>query len=192
MDRLRNTIKLLPLRVARSDRRTQLIALAPVDGASGTEMALGLGNSFARTGLKTLVIDAAFPAAELPSESAGWRDALAGQSVQPSVVADNLALLPIGQDMAVTCSAIGTAQLRAVLADLSAAFDVVLIGCGGLDRAISTELILAECNFALTLLIPADRTASLAQRLHRFEDLPRQGGAVIFTHAAPNDPGLAR
>jgi polysaccharide biosynthesis transport protein len=192
LDRLRNTVKLLPLRMARSDRKTQVIALAPVDGASGTEMALDLGGSFARTGLKTLVIDAAFPATDLPSDSAGWRDALAGQSVLPLPVAGNLALLPIGQDMTITCGAIGTAQLRKVLADLSAGVDVVLIGCGGLDRAISTELILAESDFALALLTPADRKTSLAQMLPRFEDLPRQGGGVIFTHAAPNDPGLAR
>ena len=192
MDRLRNTVKLMPMRTMRADRKAQIIAIAPICGTTGTDLALGLAASFARTGLKALIIDAAFPVANTACENMGWRDALAGKSVQPQVVDGDLSILPIGQDTSVTCGSIGTVQLRKALAELTAGFDVVVIGCGGMDRAISSELILAEADYTLACLSPDDRKSCIARTIHRFEDLPRQGGAVVFTGAAANDPGLDR
>lgn len=201
LDRLRNRVKLLQIRTPQPDRQAQIIALAPIsfagmEGHGGSiDMALGLGASFARSGLRTLVIDAAFgpeggPVADTMAQAQGWREALAGQQVAPTTISDNLALLPIGGDRSVSCGAMGAAQLRKALAPLTAPYDVVLIACGALHSAVSTELILAQSDFALACLGPSDSKTSVSTYLPRFDTLPRQGGGAVFTGAAPQDPGL--
>ena len=187
MDRLRNNIKLLPLRTPRHDIKAQIIALAPIATGSATVSAQALGASFARSGLKTLVIDAGFGAA---SATLGWREALTGRDVQPQAVDDNLFHLPIGCDPHVTSGSIGTAQLRRTLAGLAAVHDVIVLGCGSLQQTVSTELVLGESDFALACLTPADAKATASTLIQRFDNLPRQGGAVLFTSAQSNDPGL--
>ena len=187
MDRLRNTIKLLPLRAPRHDITAQIIALAPIAKGTATDSAQALGASFARSGLKTLVIDAGFGPA---SEAAGWREALTGRDVQPQAVDDNLFHMPIGSDPHVTSGSIGTAQLRRTLARLAAVHDVIVLGCGSIEQTVSTELVLGESDFALACLTPADAKATLSALIQRFDTLPRQGGAVLFTRAQSNDPGL--
>lgn len=187
MDRLRNTIKLRPLRAPRHDITAQIIALAPIAKDTATDSAQALGASFARSGLKTLVIDSGFGVA---SKSDGWREALVGRDVQPKAVGDNLFQMPNGRDPHVTCGTIGTAQLRRALAKLAAEHDVIVLGCGSLEQTVSTELVLGESDFALACLTPADAKATVSALIQRFDILPRQGGAVLFTSAQSNDPGL--
>lgn len=192
MDRLRNAIKLLHLRAPRRTSGAQVIALAPIDGGSAQDLSQALGASFARAGLTTLVIDAAFRPVPSGTSAAGWREALAGQTVQPEPLGERLNGLPIGVEQSVTCGSVGTVALRAALAQLSADHDVIVIACGSLDQTVSSELILAESDFALACVSPTDRRTPVSALIQRFDNLPRQGGGVLFTSAQSNDPGLAR
>lgn len=188
-DRLRNDIKLLQLRTPRKLAQAQVIALAPIDLGDAYPTAQILAQSFARSGVKTLLVDADFEAAR-ETDMPGWREVLAGQEVDLQPLQDNLDLLPIGADHRVSCGTVGTAQLRATLSRLGADCDVILLACGSLTHAVSAELMLAESDFALATLTPNDHKRLIAARIKRFDNLPRQGGAVVFTAAKSNDPGL--
>jgi uncharacterized protein involved in exopolysaccharide biosynthesis len=190
MDRLRNAIKLLQLRAPRKTTGAQVISIAPVDGGNSIDLANGLGASFARVGMKTLVIDAALRPSLNSDKTAGWREALSGQTVAPLAVDDHLFALPAGHDQDVNCGSVGTGRLRAALGNMTPDYDVVVIACGSLNDSVSSELILSESDFALACVTPTDRKATVNALIPRFDNLPRQGGAVVFTAAQSNDPGL--
>lgn len=192
MDRLRNAIKLLNLRAPRKSTGAQIIALAPVDGGMTAPAMRALGESFARAGLNTLMIDSIFRADRLETEEKGWQEVLAGQCVEPQMIAENLRYLPVGNGAVGGCGALGVGRLRGALANLTTQADVILIACGALKHAVSAELLLAESDFALACLSPQDRKSAIATHLPRFDTLPRQGGGIVFCGARTDDPGLSQ
>ena len=54
------------------------------------------------------------------------------------------------------------------------------------------KLLMAGLTLALACLTPSDTKSAAFALIQRFDNLPRQGGAVLFTSAQDNDPGLTR
>ena len=187
-DRLRNEIKLSQLRAPRAAGRGQIIALSRPAGGSAAAAARGIAESFARAGLQTLLIEADLGAT--PGAAPGLREILLGGSVTPTEIGPHLAYLPGGRDTAMSCGAVGVPMLRTALTKLAAKQDVVILSCGSLKTSVSAELFLSEADFALAEVSPDDDLRSVQARLARFDNLPRQGGAVLFTAARSGDPGL--
>lgn len=189
-DQLRNAIKLRHLRSPRPAGGAQVIAVLRPETGSVAPNALALAESFARSGLKTLLVEADLTLAPTGA-TAGWREALLGKAVQPAAVQPRLWRLGAGADADLDSGAVGVLALRQALLALRDGHDVVVLSCGGLAADLSCQLLLAESDLALAELHPDDRRAGLLARLAQLDNLPRQGGGLFMVAARPDDPGFA-
>ncbi|QYZ69217.1 hypothetical protein [Neotabrizicola shimadae] len=195
VDRLRNALQLLPLRVPQSPGAARLIAVTrPAPGARG-ELAMALAESFARSGSRVLLVDG-HPEGSGPSASCtapgteGWRECLAGRKVAPVRLPSGLDILPSGAQSSLSAGRIGVQALRSSLAALAESRDVVLIAIPSPRECLTSELVLSVVDLGLVELRPQDRKADLESLAPRLDRLPRQGGAAVLTHARRNDPAL--
>ncbi|WP_241427769.1 hypothetical protein [Fertoeibacter niger] len=194
-DRLRNALQLHPLRHPHPPGRTRIVTFARLDRGAPADDALALARSFAQAGTRVLLIDADLCAQGISrtlglSEAPGWREALLGQAPAPTVLADGLHVLPAGLDPRTTDSTAGIIAIRRALANLATGRDLILICAQSPSASLMTELLLSASDIGLADVRPEDGKATVAAHILRLDNLPRQGGALVFTRAHAGDPGL--
>jgi uncharacterized protein involved in exopolysaccharide biosynthesis len=194
-DRLRNALQLLPLRHPQPPGKTRVVTFARLDQGAPAADALELARSFVRAGTRVLLIDTDLSEQGITTsldltDRPGWREALLGQKPAPVAMADGLSVLPAGLDPRLTDTSAGIGAIRRTLADLSTDQDLILICAQSPANSLMTELLLSASDLGLADVQPTDRKASIAAHILRLDNLPRQGGALVFTHASAGDPGL--
>ena len=198
-DRLRNALQLLPLRMPHTAGKARVITFTRLDRGAPAAGALALAHSFAKAGTRVLLVDAdlgrATPGTGISrmlglEGASGWRELLLGQSVALVPLADGLSVLPIGFDPRLTDASAGIGAVRKALATLTADHDLILICTQSPGDSLMTELLLSASDLGLAEVCPADRKAAIAAHVLRLDNLPRQGGGLVFTQAKTGDPGL--
>jgi len=194
-DRLRNALQLHPLRQPMQPGAARIITFTRLDGAAPADAALALAHSFAAAGTRTLLVDADLagtgPGRRLDLQTApGWRELLQGDTPAPHPLAEGLDILPAGLDPRQTDTSAGIGAIRRALAKLTEGRDLILICAPGPNASLMTELLLSACDLGLAEVGPNDRKATVAAHVYRLDNLPRQGGGLVFTQARTGDPGL--
>jgi len=195
IDRLRNSLKLLPARVPAVVGRGRVIAVTRLDGGSPDALAHDLANSFARARMRTVLVQADGSASKPVDASVpGWSDALHGLPVIPQTAGDIgcADVLPAGDPARGIDTDTGINAIRRVLGPLAQSYEVVIVNAGGLSDNLAAELILSASDFALAEIVPGQNLARVQGRIGSLDTLPRNGGAVVVTGARRDDPGLAR
>lgn len=195
VDRLRNALQLLPLRLPHAPGAARLIAVTRPGAGQQGELALSLAESFARSGSRVLLVDG-HPEGQGPSVgyapvgTAGWRESLAGWEVEPVRLPSGLEILPAGSEANLSADGIGVQALRSTLGGLAEDHDVVLIDVPAPRDCLASDLVLSVVDLGVIELRPGDRKADLRRLTARLDRLPRQGGVAVLTHARRHDPAL--
>jgi polysaccharide biosynthesis transport protein len=125
--------------LARRQTFASLAVASPVKAPPAAETAAGLAQALAEAGLTTVVVDTVFDGTGISSylgadDLPGVRDVLSGQVRLTDAVAstsiERLSVLPVGLDDSVTPSALSGTAFTAIVEQLSASADFVVIDAG--------------------------------------------------------------
>ncbi len=196
IEKLRNEIMLLPVRSLPVEGRAKIIAVARLDKRAPDEIAQGLAESFARTQLSTILVDADLITGKLSRnmkhvDTSGWAEMLMGEKPDPiRIEGPRYRFLPVGRRENTDDSTVAITAIRRALIKLAAEADVIIVNAGSLEESLTTELILSAADLGIGVVSAGDQRRAVTRHLLRLDDLPRNGGATIFTNARGYDPGL--
>ena len=192
-DLLRNDLQLHSLRKPRLVGDAPVIAVTRAVSGDTTEFARALAESFARTRMKTLFIDADIGSTRQDPALPGWRDLLSGASARLMRPSDGVRLweLPAGSDLDLGDHSVSAPMVRAALERAAGSFDVVIVSAGSLQDRLSAQLILSNADVGVLALNPSDLRADVQANVDRLVGLPRQGSVAALRNALSGDPWLA-
>jgi uncharacterized protein involved in exopolysaccharide biosynthesis len=194
IDKLRNKIKLMPVRTVIPEGRGKILAIARLDRGSAGTIALELAESFSRARLSVLLVDAD-PVngcvTQLLKEKSedGWCQMIAGKP-HNLIKMDGFDLLPIGRCASGEDRTHAAMTVRTSLNGLAKDYDVVVVDGGSLEDAVSAELVLSASDVAVGAITPQDLSENVLPKIPMFDSLPRNGGALVMTRASSRDPAL--
>ena len=191
VDRIRNRIMLTPARSGQAPGAPRTIAIGRVGKGGTVELAAAMADSFARSRMNTLLVDAeatngALTVALGGANSVGWSHVLEGVEPSPETF-DAFDLLPVGATGADGLAS--TASVRAAVKRISKGYDVVLVNIGDLDSSISAELLLSSSDFAVGVIRAGDLVDRVRRWADRLDHLPANGGGFVMENVRPSDPG---
>jgi uncharacterized protein involved in exopolysaccharide biosynthesis len=194
-DRLRNEIQLRPLRAPRLAHRAPMIAVVRPPSGRSDALARALAESYARTRMRTLLIDADLgPRPEGDDVSGpGLREVLAGTAAGavPRETEGGYFEVPAGRDETIRDETVGAPALRLALDRLAEGFDVVVVSGGSLEDRLMSRFVLAASDIAVAEVRPSDARAAVTGQADRLNGLPRHGAVAVLRDALPQDPWLA-
>ena len=184
MDRLSTDLQLRPGQPGRAAAKTGPLSIAVLRAGPGaaTDLARGLAESFGRTELRVLLVDA---------DAAGDAacDRVAGTAAKPRREGD-LHVVDAGWNAGAS-SVPSLPQLRQRLADMGAGFDVVVLQGGSLLDHPSAPLLASISDFAVAELRIGDIRKHTDTALARMAGHPRFGAGLVIRNAHKRDPGLS-
>lgn len=192
-DRLRNELQLQPLKRPRLVGKAPVIAVTRAGTGDTAALALALAESFARSRMKTLFIDADIGSPPVENDCTGWREVLAGGAAEPRPVsgAERLWTLSAGAAACLDDRSVSAPMVREGLGRAARDFDVVVVSAGSLDERLSSQFVLSAAEVGVLALRPSDRKAAVLAHLERLEGLPRGGSVAAMRGALSGDPWLA-
>ncbi|MFK7743615.1 MAG: hypothetical protein AB8B47_01065, partial [Roseobacter sp.] len=192
-DLLRNELQLQNLRKPRLVGKPPVIAITRADAGDTTEFAQALAQSFARSRMKTLFIEADIEGYESEATDAGWRELLSGAMVTPCKLKDASHFFEIGmgKDSSLQDRAVSAPMVRNALEKISEGFDVVVVSAGSLQDRLATQFVLSNSEVAVLAVKPSDARAKVIAQIDRLDNLPRNGGVAVLRSALAGDPWLA-
>jgi hypothetical protein len=192
MDMLRTRIKLLPARggieAGVGPRGRSIAVVRPAGGSAPGPLARELAESFARTAMSVLYVQADPEAAA--EGASGWRDGLAGGRFEARREG-GIWVLEAGGAGTGAAAEPSLAALRQGTAQLTGQYDLVVLEAGSLADSPSSELIASVADVALADVRRGDRARAVARGLERLAHRPRHAAAIAFGNAHRADPGLA-
>ncbi|MEM7178022.1 MAG: hypothetical protein AAF503_09985, partial [Pseudomonadota bacterium] len=194
-DCMRNRIQLLPLRLPMAEDRGRIIAVARLARGRSDALALALADSFDRTGIRVLLIDADLAGGHL-SENLdldgldGWTDLVRRGAADP-VRFGSLDVLPSGRARIMSDADLALPKLRQSLKSLTAGYDVIVLNAGCLDESVSGEMLLSCADIAIGEACRGDPCEAILRHAKTLDERPRNGGAIWFANARGSDPMAA-
>ncbi len=194
IDRLRNAIMLAPSRTLSVESKGRIVAVTRMADGSAAELSRALAESFARSQARVLVIDADGASATLSEDAGldsapGWTETLRGQIIDPGTVG-SFDFLPLGNQGKDGEQGVALAEVRRALSKFAACYDVVIVEAGSVTETLSSELVLASSDYAVGLIGPKDKAATVLRRVEQLDTLPRNGGGLVMAGADKRDPAL--
>ncbi len=197
-NRLRNAIQLHPARRPVPAGRGRVVLVTAAAGAAPVRQSLALAESFSRSGLDTLVVDAdladrALTEATGTAGAPGFREAVASAArpVAPVVTETGLKVLPGGDGGVVDAGSVSLPAVRAALSELSRRHEVVIVHGGGAPNALLRELVASESDLAVVVAMRGEARAAVERTARRMDDLSRNGTVLLFADARRGDPALS-
>ncbi len=192
-DLLRNELQMQNLRKPRLVGSAPVVVLTNAGASDSRATAFALAESFARARMKTLFIDADITQEPAPGAEAGWRELLAGASVEAPVPKRQPALWEVdsGSLSYVGDRTVSAPMVRDALQQASRMFDVVIVSVGALQDSLSAQFALTSADVCVLVLSPKDSRVSAQRLAEKLHSLPRNGSVVSLRNALPNDPWLA-
>jgi len=192
-DLLRNELQLQKLRMPRLVGKAPVIAVTKAGEGDTTDLAHSLAESFARSRMKTLFIDADIVKQQVETSMPGWRDTLLGETPKPQANTDidGLWTLTGGTPGALEDHMVSAPMVRTAIKDASQSFDVVIVSAGSLKDRLSAQLILSSADVGVLALAPSDARADVFAQIDRLDELPRNGSVAVMRHALRGDPWRA-
>jgi hypothetical protein len=143
--------------------------------------------------MKTLFIEADIASLPADAAGAGWREAVAGATVEPDRARCDAELwvMPAGTTDSIDDRTVSAPMVRDALARVARSFDVVIVSTGSLSDRLSGKFVLSAADVGVLALRPSDRTSTVLTQLTRLRDLPRNGSVAAMRQALPGDPWLA-
>jgi Mrp family chromosome partitioning ATPase len=192
-DLLRNELQLQNLRKPRLVGKAPVIAITRADMGNTTEFAHALAQSFARSRMKTLFIEADILGHESEETDAGWSDLLSGAVVNPREVEDasHLFEIGVGKDHTLQDRAVSAPMMRTAMEQISKGFDIVVVSAGSLQDRLSTQFVLSNSEVTVLAVKPSDARVKIISQIDRLDSLPRNGSVAVLRSALAGDPWLA-
>ena len=191
-DLLRNELQLQKLKGPRLVSDTPIIVVTRVSEGDTGKFASALANSFARSQLETLYINADTERPSADDTVPGWREALCGAQIEPNAVLSNDSLweMGAGSSAAIDDSAISAPRVRSAINDLRTPFDVIIISAGVLRRDRPAQFLLSNADVGVLAVTPSDKRALVFDQINRLDELPRHGSVAVMRSALAGDPWL--
>jgi uncharacterized protein involved in exopolysaccharide biosynthesis len=192
-DLLRNELQLQSLRRPRLVGKPPVIAITRAASGDTTEFAQALAQSFARSRMKTLFVEADLEGRTADTVEMGWSNLLSGSSVKPrnSGGANDCFEIGVGSDRTLNDHMVSATMVRAAFERISEGFDVLVVSAGSLHDRLSAQFILSNSEVAVLAVKPADARVSVASQIDRLDSLPRNGSVAVMRSALAGDPWLA-
>ncbi|ROU04339.1 hypothetical protein [Histidinibacterium lentulum] len=192
-DRLRNELQLQPLRRPRLVNKAPVIAVARAETGGTTGLARSLAESYARSRMRVLFIEADLGLVSDRNAEPGWSDMLSGCKVDlpPADEAWGLWEVSAGTADALNDRAVSAPMVRRAVEDLARSVDVIILSAGSLDERLSCQFLLSAADVGVLALRPKDRKSTVLSQIDRFDSLPRNGSVAVMRNALPGDPWLA-
>lgn len=168
---------------------------SPQQGDGKTSFAMALGHSYARSGSRTVVVDCDLVGEGLTiaaglDDRPGFRDVLHGGQINGEVVpggADNLWLLPSGQDMRIGPESIRAREMRQLIDRLRGLFDVVILDGGPMPGSIESIPLVASVDGTVIVLKRGRQRGSLDACVEAISDAGGRVFGVVLNRARPSD-----
>ena len=191
-DLLRNELQLQNLRKPRLVGKPPVIAVTRAQRGETTAFAHALAQSFARSRMKTLFIDADIDGCSFEGGDIGWSDLLSGTAAQPQQVegASDLFEIGVGSDHSLQDRGVSAPMVRAALDKIAGGFDVIVVSAGSLQDRLSAQFILSNAEVAVLAVKPSDTRAKVFAQIDRLDSLPRNGSIAVMRSARAGDPWL--
>ncbi|MGB7240692.1 MAG: hypothetical protein WBC93_01225 [Sulfitobacter sp.] len=191
-DLLRNELQLQNLRKPRLVGKPPVIAVTRAQRGETTAFAHALAQSFARSRMKTLFIDADIDGCSFEGGDIGWSDLLSGTTAQPQQVegASDLFEIGVGSDHSLQDRGVSAPMVRAALDKIAGSFDVIIVSAGSLQDRLSAQVILSNAEVAVLAVKPSDTRAKVFAQIDRLDSLPRNGSIAVMRSARAGDPWL--
>ncbi len=180
----------------RPNEDTLTIAVgSPQQGDGKTSFAMALGHSYARSGLKTVVVDCDLVGEGLTiagglDDRPGFRDVLHHGEINGELVpggSENLWLLPAGQDMRIGPESIRVRELRGLIARLGAFFDVVIFDGGPMPGSIESIPLVAAVDGVVIVMRRGRQRGALDACVEAIRDAGGHVFGVVLNRARPAD-----
>jgi len=199
VDRLRNTIQLLPGSGHDFQRHARVVGITGVEeGCGTTTLTLVLAESFADSGLKTLVVDADLIAGDLTQrfeagEDEGWRELLSGvgRTVTTKTLRHGLDLLPAGCAPGVQDMGVSLPRLRQALAKVADAHDVIVLDLGAFRTHLAAGLVTSQADLTVVVSRPGESLGQLRRLLGSLDRIAPGSTCQVFNFATRGDPELS-
>lgn len=177
------------------DESVSIAVGSPQQGDGKTSFAMALGHSYARSGLKTVVVDCDLVGEGLTiagglDDRPGFRDVLHGGEINGELVpggSENLWLLPAGQDMRVGPESIRVRELRGLIARLGEFFDVVIFDGGPMPGSIESIPLVAATDGVVIVMRRGRQRGSLDACVEAIRDAGGHVFGVVLNRARPAD-----
>jgi uncharacterized protein involved in exopolysaccharide biosynthesis/Mrp family chromosome partitioning ATPase len=192
-DSLRNELQLHSLRKPRLVGKAPVIAVTRAVEGDTTDFARSLAESFARSRMKTLFIDADIGKTPGEEQDLGWRELLAGDTAHAKLSDETEGLweLTAGTEGLLDDRMVSANMIRSSIATASQSFDVVIMSTGSLQDRLSAQLILSNSDVGVLVVTPSDARSSVLGQVERLDTLPRNGSIAVMRNALRGDPWLA-
>jgi Mrp family chromosome partitioning ATPase len=192
-DLLRNELQLQNLRRPRLVGNAPVIAVTRSNSGDTEPLARALAESFARSRMRTLFINADLGIKSTETAAPSWRDVLSGQTVGPVQSQDtaNLWELSSGSEGTLDDRSVSAPMMRAAIENTAKSFDVVILSAGCLKERLSAKLILSNSDIGIFSISPTDLKTDVFPHIDELDTLPRHGSVAVMRNARRNDPWLA-
>ncbi len=192
-DLLRNELQLQNLRRPRLVGNAPVIAVTRSSGGDTNSLARALAESFARSRMRTLFIEADLGNTSTDTASPSWRDVLSGKKVEPVPSQGNANLweLSSGSEGKLDDRSVSAPMMRAAIENTAKSFDVVILSAGCLKERLSAKLILSNSDVGIFSISPTDLKTDVFPHIEELDTLPRHGSVAVMRNARRNDPWLA-
>ena len=192
-DLLRNELQLQNLRRPRLVGNAPVIAVTRSSSGDTNSLARALAESFARSRMRTLFIEADLGNKSMDITTSSWREALCGKTVEPIKSGNNTNLweLPSGSEGQLDDRSVSAPMMRAAIENTAKSFDVVILSAGCLKERLSAKLILSNSDVGIFSISPADLKTDVFPHIDELDTLPRHGSVAVMRNARRNDPWLA-
>ena len=190
--RLRNKIESIRLRL---DGGYVTLVSSPFQGDGKTTLVTLLGHSYAAAGFKTCLVDCDFIGRSLSHhfeklEEKGLKEVISGEPLSENVIglgAENLYMLPIGQDDRVNAERMQVGVVTDLLASLRSEFDFVIIDTGPLSGSIESTPIASNVDGVLLALRKGRSRIPLRRCVRDLHELGAPYLGVVLNYADKSD-----
>jgi Mrp family chromosome partitioning ATPase/uncharacterized protein involved in exopolysaccharide biosynthesis len=159
-----------------------------------TSLTMGLGLSFAASGLRTLVIDCDLVGRRITralgaDTAAGLGDALDFGDLRGHLrrVATHLYVLPSGHAHSAQASTLGAAKIATLFAEARRHFDVVLVDTGPILGSLESVMIAPEVDGSIFVVSRGRERRVVQTAMRRLESLGVRMAGFVYNRAHPRD-----
>lgn len=191
-DVIRNELQLKPLRKPRLVGTAAVISVTRSCSGETTDLAYSLAESFSRSQLRTLFIEADLECA-IRTANKGWCCLLKGRQLEPVAVPDTPYLwgLPSNPASELVDADVSAPMVKNALELVVDEFDAVIISTGSFQERLASQFVLAASDVGLLQVVPTDQRKPIFKIADRLNELPRNGSVAAMFNALPKDPWLA-
>ncbi len=178
-----------------------LLITSPTSGSGKTTLTQALGESFATSGSRTLLIDGDLVGARLTrmlahgheadgSVHKGLTDAVKGAPLRDCILStdvNNLFVMPVGAVADPDNSGYSPEALRRVLRSVRGTFDTILIDSGPTPGAVETSMLAAEADRVVLIVSRGNHRSQYEHSVGHLVSIGARFAGVVFNRAHHQD-----